>query len=119
MKWRYTIPTTRSEYEKRVQLMQKDPDHTKWWFGQTYRYWADALEQTEEQEFLALQCPALVVVGSEDIECASTDRLVQKAHSLKKQVEYVRVEGMGHEVLQPEWNVMDKIIKFIKHTAQN
>lgn len=94
--------------------MKANPDPTKFWFGQTYHYWADALDQTEESEFLQLTCPVLVVTGTEDIECASTDRLIDKARRNSQDVTYLRIEGMGHQVLDPQWNVLDAICTFVQ-----
>jgi len=112
--WKYRLPSNRKEYEKLIATMKKNPDHRRWWFGQTYRYWADALEQTEAKEFLSLRCPMLVITGTEDIESASTDRLIEKVNHSEQDVTYLRIDGMGHDVMSPEWGVMDTLIAFIE-----
>ena len=105
----------RKDYEEQIEKMKKDPDPKKWWYGQTYRYWADALDQSESKEALELECPFLVVAGSEDHEVASTDRLVQKAREQKKDITYLRIEGMEHDALNPKWNVLNQIVTFLEN----
>lgn len=105
---------TRDAFEEHVKMMKEDPDPNKWWYGQTFRYWADALDQSEWREALKLECPFLIVAGSNDIEVSSTDRLVEKLKSNRRNVTYLRIEGMGHDVLNPQWNVQSKIIDFLR-----
>ena len=103
----------RAAYDAQVEIMKNDPDPQKKWFGQTYLYWADALDQTSYQAFLNLQCPALVITGSEDIECPSTDRLIEKARQKDKDVTYLRIEGMSHDPFDTRWKVMEQIQNFL------
>ena len=107
------LPADRAAYEALCEMMKANPDPNQWWLGQTFLYWADALDQTEEREFLGLKCPVLVVAGSEDLECPSTDRLIEKACQNNQDVTYLRIKGMGHNVLDPEWQIMEKIQQFI------
>lgn len=111
--WWYQLPSSPESYADWCAMMKAHPDPDKWWFGQTYLYWADALDQTEYQEFLALDCPILVVAGTKDIECISTDRLVDIAHQLGRDVHYLRIEEMGHNVLDPKWKVLPQIVEFL------
>lgn len=112
------LPCNRESYEAQVEMMKSNPDPTLFWFGQSYLYWADAIDQTEYREFLGLNCPIFVVTGSEDIECASTDRLIELARKNNKDVAYFRVEGMGHHVLDPQWMVMDRILKWVSNCSR-
>lgn len=107
------LPIDRTSYEAQIKTMKAEPDSTRFWFGQSYFFWADALDQTEYQEFLSLKCPAFVVSGSEDIDCVSTDRLIAMAKKNHQNVTYLRVEGMGHKVLDPQWGVLEQIIKWL------
>ena len=107
------LPSDRIAYDALCEMMKANPDPNQWWFGQTFLYWAGTLDQTEDREFLGLKCPALVVAGSEDIECSSTDRLIARARQNNQDITYLRIEGMGHNALDPEWKVMDKIQEFI------
>ncbi|MCB1117275.1 MAG: alpha/beta hydrolase [Chlamydiia bacterium] len=106
------MPFTRASYEARVARMKSNPTPEKFWYGQTYRYWADALDQFEMDAFLQLKCPVFVVTGTQDIECPSTDRLIARAKAQGQDVTYLRVEGMAHGVLDSKWNVMPKILDF-------
>jgi pimeloyl-ACP methyl ester carboxylesterase len=108
------LPASRMAYEERCRRMKSDPSPEKRWFGQTYRYWADALDQSEHQEFLELKCPVIVVAGSKDIECASTDQLVEMAKRNGRNVAYLRIEGMGHEALDLRWNVIERVLDWLK-----
>ena len=107
------MPFTRRAYEKKVAEMKANPTPDKFWYGQTYCYWADALDQYEKDDFLQLKCPVFVVAGTQDLECPSTDRLVAQAQAQDQDVAYLRVEGMGHGVLDPQWNVMPQVIEFL------
>jgi serine-type D-Ala-D-Ala carboxypeptidase/endopeptidase len=109
------IPSTRDEYELLCQEMLSDPNPSKFWYGQTYLYWSDALEQNEQKDFLQLNCPALVVAGSKDIECESSDRLIAKAKSQNKNVTYLRIDGMTHDISDPQFKVMSKVQEYIKN----
>ena len=93
--------------------MKENSDPTQFWFGQTYRYWADALDQSEFHESLHLPCPLLVIAGSKDIQCSSTDRLIEQAKQNNLDVAYLRIEGMNHDALNPQWNVIPQVIDFI------
>lgn len=107
------LPATREEFDWQCERMKLDPDPTKWWLGQTYLYWSEALDQTEAEEFLGLRCPVMVVAGSKDLKTESTDRLVEKGLSQGQEVNYLRVEGMGHQVLDPQWKILDSIIDYL------
>jgi alpha-beta hydrolase superfamily lysophospholipase len=109
------LPQNRNAYEEQIAKMKENPDSHQFWLGQTYRYWADALDQKEDLEFYSLQCPTLVVAGSIDIECPSTERLIENAKNQNKPVQYLRIEGMGHDVLEPKWHVMDVLMQFLKN----
>ena len=66
------------------------------------------------REFLLeLDCSALIVAGSKDIEEPSTQRLISQAEERGKHVTYRCIEGMGHNVLQPQWEVIDIVIDFL------
>ena len=56
----------------------------------------------------------MVVAGSEDVECESTDRLIAEARSQKQKVTYLRIEGMAHNVSNPQFNVMSQVLRYIK-----
>jgi len=112
--WWHSIPTDRAGYNKQCEKMKKDPDHKKWWFGQTFRYWADALDQCEMDDFLTLSCPCLVVAGTNDVESEATDRIIQMAKNKNKDVTYLCVEGMGHGALDPQWNVLESMREFLQ-----
>ena len=112
--WWASVPTSRASYEARCKKMKKNPDHNKWWFGQTFKYWADALDQCEADNFLALTCPCFVVAGSKDIECESTDRIVKIAKDNGNDVTYMRVEGMCHGALDPQWGVLEGLREFLQ-----
>lgn len=111
--WWYNFPKNYSDFDKKCQLMKNDPSPKKWWFGQTYLYWADSLDQEEKTAFLELNCPVLVIAGSKDLEEPSTQRLVSQAEEKGKDVTYRCIEGMGHNVLQSQWEVIDIIIDFL------
>jgi pimeloyl-ACP methyl ester carboxylesterase len=116
-KFKPFLPSSREEYDQLCEWIKTHPDPEKFWLGQTYLYWSDALDQSEDREFLSLNCPAIVVAGSEDSECASTDRLIERAHQLQRNVKYLRIEGMGHEALEPRWQVLKKIIECLKECS--
>ncbi len=107
------MPFTRKAYEKHVAQMKSNPVSDQFWYGQTYLYWADALDQCEMDAFLQLKCPVFVVAGTKDLECPSTDRLIAQAKEQNQDVTYLRVDGMGHDVLNPQWEVMPKILEFL------
>lgn len=112
--WWYSIPYTRGDYDKQCAIMKKDPDYKKWWFGQTYLYWSDTLGKSEAGDFLSLSCPCLVVAGSKDIARSSTDQLVERAKKKNKDVTYICIEGMAHDALNPQWNVLGQVYEFLK-----
>lgn len=112
--WWYELPANLVEFEQRCEMMKANPSPQKKWFGQTFLYWADALEQTEYKEFLELKCPAFVVAGSHDVECSSTDTLMEMAKQNHQDVSYLRIEGMGHDVLAPQWGVIDKVLDLMQ-----
>jgi pimeloyl-ACP methyl ester carboxylesterase len=91
------LPTNRAAYETQVAMMKANPDSSHFWFGQSFRYWADALDQTCDREFLELKCPLLVITGSEDIEAPSTDRLIAHSRKNNQELTYLKIEGMGHD----------------------
>lgn len=109
-----SLPIDRKDYESQIEMMKAHPDPTCFWFGQSFLYWADALDQTESREFLSLKCPVFVASGSKDIECSSTDSLIAKARKGNQDVTYLRIEGMGHNVLDPQWNVMPELLKWLE-----
>ena len=109
----YKPVENRAAYEAQIEMMKTNPDPTRFWFGQSFLYWADALDQTEYREFLTLKCPVYVVAGSNDIECVSTDRLIAMAWQQEQDVTYLRIEGMGHMALDPQWDVMRQILKWL------
>ncbi len=112
--WWCSIPNNRSKYDILCEMMKKNPDHKKWWFGQTFRYWADALDQCEVNDFLSLACPCLVVSGSKDVGCSSTDRIVERAKQLDKDVTYACIEYMDHDVLNPQWGTLKIVQQFLE-----
>ena len=116
-RWWSSLPKNKNEYNLLCVRMEKNPDHTKWWFGQTFRYWADALNQCEANDFLSLVCPCLVVSGSNDIECPSTDRIINRAKQLNKNVTYMRIASMAHDVLNPQWDTLKIVQKFLKNNS--
>ncbi len=109
----YKPVENRAAFEAQIEMMKTNPDPTRFWFGQSFLYWADALDQTEYKEFLSLNCPVCVIAGSEDIECASTDRLIAMARQREQDVTYLRIEGMGHMALDPQWDVMRQVLKWL------
>ncbi|MBN1914815.1 MAG: hypothetical protein JW769_02880 [Parachlamydiales bacterium] len=110
----YRLPKNQQDYELQMQKMKENPDPNQFWFGQTFRYWSDALDQTEFQEFLNLSCPVLVITGSKDIGCSSTDRLIEKARKNNQDITYLRIKGMEHDALNPKWNVINQVIEYIE-----
>ncbi len=107
------LPGSKEAFESQIELMKREPDPFRFWFGQSYLYWTDAAELGVEKEFLNLSCPAFVITGSEDLGCPSTDHLVQIAIENGQQVIYLKVEGMGHDALDPKWEVMPHIQMFL------
>jgi pimeloyl-ACP methyl ester carboxylesterase len=107
------LPEDREAYNSQIEMMKEHPDPMRFWFGQSFLYWSDALDQSEHLEFLNLKCPVFVVSGSEDIECVSTDRLVAMAKKQQQDVSYLRIDGMGHDVLQPQWDVMRQVLGWL------
>ncbi len=112
--WWEDLPKNRAEYEDKCEEIKKNPTPNKWWFGQTYLYWADALEQAEKNDFLALKCPALVIFGSEDVGVESTKYLIEDAISNNMDITYFCIEGMGHNAMNPEFKVLDKVHLFLR-----
>ncbi|NGX49428.1 MAG: hypothetical protein K940chlam5_01026 [Candidatus Anoxychlamydiales bacterium] len=112
--WWEDLPKNRAEYEDKCEEMKKNPTPNKWWFGQTYLYWSDALDQEEKDDFLALKCPSLVISGSEDVGVESTNSLIEKAISKKMDITYFCIEGMGHNAMNPEFQVIDKVLLFLR-----
>lgn len=108
-----SLPEDRASYEAQVEMIKANPDPTRFWAGQSFLYWADALGQSEHREFLGLKCPAFVVAGSEDIGCDSTDRLIAMARKGDQDVAYLRIEGMGHDVLDPQWEVIPQMLRWL------
>lgn len=90
------MPRTRSEYEACCAKIKATPSPKKWWFGQTYLYWSDCLDDAEENDFLKLKCPILVISGSADIQAKSTQRLVEKARNQGVDLVHFCIEGLGH-----------------------
>lgn len=112
LNWWYEFPSDRESYDRWCDVMRENPTPDRWWFGQTYAYWADALSQGEAEEFLGLQCPVLVVSGTQDIECPSTDELVSRALNNRQNVTYLRMNQMDHNALAPQWRVMEQVLEF-------
>jgi esterase/lipase len=98
--WYQNIPTTEKEYETICAMIRQNPTSKVFWYGQTHKYWDDALGQTEKDEFLRLRCPILVVYGSKDVHCESTERLIKLARN-DQEVTALRLEGSGHNISDP------------------
>lgn len=107
------IPCSRTEYDKRCEAMNANPDPNKFWYGQTHLYWSKAMELNEEYDFLELKCPSLVISGAYDLGCEATDRLVQKAFAQKNDVRYLRIPDAGHFVSHPKFGIIGEIGKYI------
>lgn len=108
------LPSCYEDYNDWCEYMKNNPDPNKFWFGQSFLYWADALDQTEYREFLSLKCPSLIIAGSKDTACFATDRLIKKAYNNNQKITYLKIEKMAHNALDPKYKVMDKIVKFLK-----
>jgi len=109
--WYQDIPQSRDEYERHCKMMKENPLPEKFWYGQSYKYWAHALDQTETEEFSALQCPTYVIMGGKDLEVESTKRLLQA--NKKPNIQSYCIEEAGHDVLNPKCNLLPKIISFL------
>ncbi|MBX9831111.1 alpha/beta hydrolase fold domain-containing protein [Candidatus Babeliales bacterium] len=97
--WWKNLPKTRADFDAQVMQILQDPDPTKWWFGQTYHYWADAFTRTRETslpEFYNLPTPLFIAVGTADSLINSTDALVERMKEHNMQVTYRRLEGIPH-----------------------
>lgn len=112
--WWCELPTNREDYDAWCEYMKENPDSKRWWFGQTFLYYSDALEQTESEEFLNLECPVLVISGSNDLECPSTDELMQRVDTDQQDVTYIKIEGMKHQATDPKWGVLEKVLDFLQ-----
>lgn len=97
--WWESIPKTYAEYNKQIDMMCADPSPEKWWFGQTYRYWADAFTRTVDFERIyASKIPLLVIMGTKDSGIASCDIFVERAKERGVPITYWRIDDMGHSV---------------------
>lgn len=110
--WYQSIPTTQEDYERHCQYMKDHPSPKHFWYGQSYRYWADALDQTEEEAFMRLRCSTLVVSGGRDIEYPSTVRLFDKHHPTH--IEHLCLAEAGHDVLHPKYELLPTLINFLR-----
>ena len=112
IKWIYQLPSTRTKYDILCDKIKNNPDTQKKWFGQTFLYWSDCFDQSEDQEFLSLKCPSLIISGEQDIECFSTKRLIKKAKENKQNVTHICIKKMGHNALNPKWGVLKNVLKW-------
>ena len=89
----------RQEFDEQVTLMKQNPNPKKWWYGQTYTYWADAFSRSREAllpEFYNLKSPIFISTGTADSFIASSDELVEKMKQHGMHITYHRLQDVPH-----------------------
>ena len=90
----------RDDFDRKIESMIKNPDPTKWWYGQTYKYWADAFTRQREAlapEFYNLKSPIFISTGTADSFIESSDELVKYMKQHDMQVAYHRLQDVPHD----------------------
>lgn len=92
---------SRTLFDKKIQEILNAPTAEKFWFGQTYKYWADAFSRDREfnlHAFYDLKIPVLLVTGSKDPMIESCDALVEEATIYNTPITYWRIDDMSHNI---------------------
>ncbi len=111
--WWKRLPKTRQEYDQVFAQILKNPTHTKWWFGQTYKYWADAFLHNIMDDFYALKIPLLIIMGTSDPGLKSCDELIDQASKHDMPITYWRIEGMNHTISKDRPDIFPKSIEWL------
>ena len=112
----------RDDFDKKIESMIKNPDPTKWWYGQTYKYWADAFTREREalsSEFYNLKSPIFISTGTADSFIESSDELVEimKQHGMK--VTYHRLQDVSHDQRVHAPKIFDVAATWLQNIFEN
>lgn len=117
--WWSGLPKTRERYEAIVSKIVKDPDHKKFWFGQTHKYWADAFTRMVDMNALvALKIPMLVIMGSLDPAIESCDEFVEKGIAANMPITYWRLDGIEHLIAKQRPGILKECIDWLSRILQ-
>lgn len=97
--WFMGISKNRQGFEKQIATMKQNPDPKKWWYGQTYKYWADVFSRPKNSslpEFYNLKSSIFISTGTADSLIESSDELVEKMKQHGMQVTYHRLQDVPH-----------------------
>lgn len=64
--WRVIPPAARKQAEEKFTEARENPQSTKIWGGNTYRWWADVVDDVPVNDLLKTRVPVLLVQGEKD-----------------------------------------------------
>jgi len=111
----YEMPWFSYGLDKKFDEIKQNPSPEKWFCGMTYRYHADVfVEEERNRSYTTIRTPLLVVTGTNDTIINKSDVFVCKAQDAGVPITYYRVDGMGHGVIDPKFDMIKKTLEWIK-----
>jgi len=120
--WWFEIPENRKDFDQQVDSMIQNPDFAKWWYGQTYKYWADAFTRSREtlsSEFYNLKIPIFISIGTADSFIESSDELIKKMKQHNMQVTYHRLQDVPHGMTDHAPQIFDVAALWLQGILEN
>jgi pimeloyl-ACP methyl ester carboxylesterase len=115
--WWEDVPKTREAYDQIVAEIMRDQIHTKWKFGQTHKYLADAFALHEmTKKLYTLKIPLLIVVGTDDPLIDSADAFVEYGQRCDMPITYWRIEALAHGISTLRPDLFPKSIEWLRET---
>ena len=111
--WWHRIPKTRKGFNEMMAKTLRDPSDTRWIFGMTYSYHADAINNAQFA-YERIHAPMLIVCGTKDSLVESCDSFVRKAQVVNSPITYWRIDGMEHLISQNKENIIPKSFEWLK-----
>lgn len=111
-------------FEQQLATMVANPTHESHFYDYTYKWWACYLSAKRSllAEILSINCPLLYVHGVEDdlIPVESADLAVDEYHRIgKKRLTYLRLEGYGHDVRLPPFDIFGETWNWLTLVLKN
>jgi pimeloyl-ACP methyl ester carboxylesterase len=120
--WFMGISKNREKFDEQVKLMEQNPNPKKWWYGQTYKYWADAFTRSRESlspEFYNLKSPIFISTGTADSFIESSDELVEKMKQHDMNVTYHRLQDVPHGMTDHAPQIFDIAATWLQKILEN
>jgi len=120
--WWFDIPKNRKDFDKQIEGIIQNSDFTKWWYGQTYKYWADAFTRPRETlstEFYNLKMPIFISTGTADSFIESSDNLVEKMKLNGMQITYHRLQDVPHGITDHAPQIFDVAAVWLQDILEN